>query len=167
MDILLDIAALIIIYVFIFFRKWHRKGLKILFLNTTIYVYISFVLYFTLMPIICSIPNLFDRTYGYAVNLIPFVDVINRRGNFIRQIILNVIMTIPFGFLLPVANKNINLIKTVLLTMSFSICIEFLQLFSITFRATDITDVITNTAGGLIGYLIYAAVRNIMLKIKP
>ncbi len=64
-------------------------------------------------------------------------------------------MTIPFGFFLPLVGKKMNLIKTVLITTAFSISIEFLQLFSIAYRATDITDVITNTLGGLIGYCLY------------
>ncbi|WP_195837001.1 VanZ family protein [Sharpea porci] len=72
-----------------------------------------------------------------------------------RQIILNIIMTIPFGFLLPLVAKKMNLIKVVLITMTFSLSIEFFQFFSITYRATDITDVITNTLGGLIGYCLY------------
>ncbi|HAN58423.1 MAG TPA: hypothetical protein DCQ45_05495, partial [Erysipelotrichaceae bacterium] len=37
--------------------------------------------------------------------------------------------------------------------------IECLQLFSILYRSTDITDVITNTLGVLIGYLLYCLLK--------
>ena len=117
-----------------------------------------FVLYCILLwcPWWLVFPHLFDHNDGYApINLVPFIDVINKRGDHLRQIILNIIMTIPFGFFLPLVGKKMNLIKTVLITTAFSISIEFLQLFSIAYRATDITDVITNTLGGLIGYCLY------------
>ena len=32
------------------------------------------------------------------MNLVPFIEVIGYRGVFIRQVVLNVIMTIPFFF---------------------------------------------------------------------
>lgn len=156
MIISIDVIALMFIYYFVFLKRWKAKGRRVLLLNTTMYIYLCFVLYFTLMPIITSIPHIFDHNDGYGpINLIPFIDVIKRRGDYMRQIILNIIMTIPFGFFLPLVNKKINLIKALFMTMAFSISIECLQLFSIAYRATDITDVITNTLGGLIGYCLY------------
>ena len=40
------------------------------------------------------------------MNLVPFIDVTFGRGDFARQIVLNIIMTIPFGFLLPLIKKR-------------------------------------------------------------
>ena len=85
---------------FVFYRKWKLKGKDILFLNTVMYVYLSFLLFFTLMPIVTSLPFIFNHSHA-PVNLVPFVDVLSGRGDFVRQVVLNVIMTIPFGFLLP------------------------------------------------------------------
>lgn len=164
MSIVLDIMALFFIYYFVFLKRWKQRGMRVLLLNTTMYVYICFVLYFTLMPIMASIPHLFDHNDGYGpINLVPFIDVINKRGDYMQQIILNIIMTIPFGFFLPLISKKMNLIKTVLITMTFSISIEFLQLFSIAYRTTDITDVITNTLGGLIGYCLYKVLNSLFV----
>ena len=59
------------------------------------YIYLSFVLYFTLMPIITSLPFIFNHSYD-SMNLVPFIDVLNGRGDFVRQVGLNIIMTIPF-----------------------------------------------------------------------
>lgn len=68
-------------------------------------------------------------------------------------------MTIPFGILYKSLTPNITLIKTIKATIFLSILIELTQLLMtillLHYRICDITDLITNTIGGLIGYLIY------------
>ena len=102
---LIDFAALFFFYAFAFFKKWKSRGRDVLIVNTLMYIYLSFVLFFTLMPIIVSIPFILNHPYT-PMNLIPFVDILMGRGDFIRQIALNVIMTIPFGFLLPLTDNR-------------------------------------------------------------
>ena len=168
---IIDFLALIIIYIFIFYKKWKTKGIDILLINTTMYIYLSFILYFTLMHIITGLPTnliniIFNHNYS-PINLVPFIDVTMGRGDFIRQIILNIIMTIPFGFLLPLINKKYEKItKIILYTFLLSLTIEFLQHIIITSsRSSDITDVITNVIGGIIGYIIYLIFKPIITKI--
>ena len=55
MKYFVDFAALAILYIFVFFRKWKRKGRDVLFVNSLMYIYLSFVLYFTLMPVITKL----------------------------------------------------------------------------------------------------------------
>ena len=111
---LVDFIFLIIIYFWKFYKKWKEKGRDVLVVNTTMYIYLSFVLYFTLMPIITSLPFIFNHPYT-PMNLVPFIDVLNSRGDFVRQVGLNVIMTIPFGFLMPLVKKeNARLLKVVI-----------------------------------------------------
>lgn len=160
----IDFVVLAILYVFIFFKKWKSKGKDTLFINTTMYIYLSFVLYFTLMPIITSIPFIFNHPYK-PMNLIPFIDVLSGRGDFIRQVGLNVIMTIPFGFLFPLTKKeNQKFLKTVLYCFLLSLIIELLQPFTFS-RSSDITDLITNVMGGIIGYIFYLIFRPLTNKI--
>ena len=102
---IIDFIVLIVIYIFIFYKKWKSQGKDVLFVNTIMYIYLSFVLYFTLMPIITSLPFIFNHPYT-PMNLVPFIDVTFGRGDFARQIVLNIIMTIPFGFLLPLIKKE-------------------------------------------------------------
>lgn len=100
------------------------------------------------------------------MNLMPFVDVISGKGDFIRQIILNVIMTVPFGFLFPlVKTSNPKLIKTVFYTFLLSFSIEILQPLIDGFRSSDITDLITNVLGGIIGYIMYLIFKPLTIKI--
>ena len=162
---LVDFVVLFILYIFIFYKKWKVKGKDILFINTIMYIYLSFVLYFTLMPIITSLPFVFNHSY-VSMNLVPFIDVLTGRGDFIRQVVLNIIMTIPFGFLLPlIKNKKTNLIKIVLCTFLLSLSIEILQPLINDFRASDITDLITNVLGGIIGYILYLIFKPLTSKI--
>lgn len=67
----------------------------------------------------------------------------------------NVILFIPLGFMVPVLfPKMDNIIKIVLLAIVLSCSIEVFQyIFSI--GATDVDDVILNTIGAIVGYLIY------------
>ncbi len=165
MKTLIDFVFLIILYFGKFFKKWQREGQDKLFIKTLMYIYLSFLLYFTLMPIITKIPFIFNHPYE-SMNLNLFVDVINGRGDFIRQILLNVIMTIPFGFLLPLVNKKkITLIKTIFYTFLLSLGIELLQPLINAFRSSDITDILTNVIGGIIGYILHLIFKPLTIKI--
>ncbi|MDN0060358.1 VanZ family protein [Mediterraneibacter glycyrrhizinilyticus] len=159
-----DFIVLAIIYLFIFYRKWKAEGKDILFINTLMYIYLSFVLYFTLMPVITSLPFVFNHSY-VPMNLVPFIDVSYGRGDFIRQIVLNVIMTIPFGFLLPLIKSKTSLIKIMLYTFLLSLGIEISQPLVSDFRSSDITDLITNVFGGVLGYILYFLFRPLTAKI--
>ena len=138
-----------------FYKKWKEKGRDVLLVNTLMYIYLSFVLFFTLMPIITSLPFIFNHPYD-SMNLVPFIDVLKGRGDFIRQVVLNMIMTIPFGFLMPLVKKgNVSLLKVIFYTFLLSLGIELLQPLINGFRSSDITDLITNVIGGSIGYVMY------------
>lgn len=165
MKILIDFIVLVLLYFLVFFRKWKDNGKDTLFINTILYIYLSFVLYFTLMPIIVSIPFIFNHPYK-SMNLMPFVDVLFDRGDFIRQVGLNVLMTIPFGFLFPLTEReNSNFLKTILCCFLLSLIIELLQPLINGFRSSDITDVITNVVGGIIGYVFHLIFRPLTTKI--
>lgn len=76
---IVDFVILTILYIFIFYKKWKAKGKDVLFINTMMYLYLSFVLYFTLMPIITSLPFMLNHPYT-PMNLVPFIDVVFGRG---------------------------------------------------------------------------------------
>lgn len=161
----IDFIVLLILYIFVFYKKWKAQGRDVLFVNTTMYIYLSFVLYFTLMPITTSLPFIFNHPYD-AMNMSPFIDVLNGRGDFARQVGLNVLMTVPFGFLVPLTEKkNVKFFKVVLYTFLLSLGIELLQPLIDGFRSSDITDIITNVTGGIIGYIIYLLLRPVTTRI--
>lgn len=166
MKYLIDFAVISLVYAFILFRRWKKNGRYALFVNTLIYVYLSFVLYFTMMPVITSLPFVLNHPYK-PMNLVPFIDVLEGRGDFIRQVVLNVIMTVPFGFLFPLTrNKNARFGKTILFCFLMSLGIELLQPLLSGSRSSDITDIITNVLGGMIGYAAYALFKPVTTKIS-
>lgn len=157
----LDFAALALLYFLWLCPKWRRCGKRVLAVNTVLFLYLSGVLLVTLMPVIASLPFCFSHRY-VPMHMEPFGDAISGRGDFVRQIVLNVIMTVPFGFLYPLcrraAGKKCGLLRCVLMTAALSLSVELLQPLINAARSADITDVITNTAGGLIGYAVYAII---------
>ena len=155
MKYLIDFTALALLYTFVFFKKWKVKGKDVLLVNTLMYLYLSFVLYFTMMPIITSLPFILNHPYD-SMNLVPFIDVLSGRGDFLRQVALNIIMTIPFGFLFPLTqNRNGKFSRTVFFCFLMSLAIELLQPLIDGFRSSDVTDLITNVIGGILGYGFY------------
>ena len=149
-----DVAVLMFLYAFVFFRRWRPQGRDRLLVNTLMYAYLSLVLYFTMMPVVVSIPSMLDHPYT-PMNLVPFIDVSLGRGDFFRQVLLNVIMTMPFGFLFPLTrDRRARFGATVFSCFLMSLGIELLQPFFD--RSSDVTDLITNVTGGVLGYGLYA-----------
>ena len=107
-----------------------------------------------LLPVLANLPKLAGNHY-VPMELEPFRDLRNGYGNAARQLALNVVMTVPFGFLWPLVRQRRGLWRTVLAAFLLSLCIELVQPLLPTARMSDITDLICNTAGGLIGYGLY------------
>lgn len=129
-----------------------------------VWVYI-FLLYIYLALSKAGIGSIWDigRYSGLfridEINLIPFDSV----G--ILTYILNIIMFMPLGFLLPLIWKNFrNIINVSLTGLGFSLAIELCQLFNL--RATDIDDLMMNTLGAVLGYFIWVGVNNLFNLIK-
>lgn len=98
-------------------------------------------------------------TYPRIYNLIPVVDLYNMItssvtiGVPLRNILLNVCLFIPFGFLVTLTGKN-SASKVILSGTLLSCLMELLQYIVPRGRTADINDVILNTLGTLIGYFI-------------
>ena len=82
------------------------------------------------------------------INLIPF------RHGISLSMILNVVMFMPLGFLLPLLWKEYqSLVRTAIIGFCFSCGIEFCQLFNR--RVSDVDDLLMNTLGAILGWLIW------------
>ena len=155
----LDFLALTALYVLVLRKRWKARGRDVLLVNTVMYVYLSFVLFFTLMPVIAALPSVLS--HPYAVHLEPFADYRYGWGDAERQIVLNVLMTVPFGFLFPLTQRQTRrgFLRTLLCAAALSLGIELLQPLLHSARSCDITDVITNSFGGAVGFLLYRLFR--------
>jgi len=94
-----------------------------------------------------------DRIY-----LIPFTTSPD-----IVPYLLNILMTVPLGFLLPFIWSEFRSVKKVAISaFFFSFAIEFTQLFSA--RVSSTSDLIMNTTGAVIGYGIFYTMRKLLRK---
>lgn len=103
-------------------------------------------------------------------NFIPFKSVIDYLLNqenlaigIIKDNVLgNIGAFIPFGFLISlIFNNRIRVKNTLIATFLLSLIIEGLQLIT-NLGIFDIDDLILNTLGGVIGFLIYRSIKNIV-----
>lgn len=73
----------------------------------------------------------------------------------------NVVIFVPFGFFMPMASRYRSFFSTVFYSFGLSLCVETFQLLT-KVGSFDVDDLLLNTIGGLVGYLIFsmcAAVR--------
>lgn len=148
-----DVAVLAVLYAAFFYRRWRRQGTYALLFKSLLYAYLVGVAYVTLMPVLTALPHVLDHSY-VPMHLIPFSDVLQGYGGARSQIVLNVLMTVPLGFLVP-SIRPCGAGKAVAATFTVSLFIELMQPLLSVSRYSDVTDLITNTAGGLIGYGLY------------
>lgn len=147
-----------------FLRLKKRRGPEYLLFFTAFYVYIIQVLDRTLLEFQSLLilkrffPNLIleGQTAGQEVNLIPLVAL---TGADVKTTLLNILLLVPFGLGLPLIT-NLRMRQVVAVGAIFSLSIELLQLITgsaagMTFRIADINDVIFNTAGVAIGYVLF------------
>ena len=116
-------------------------------------IFMVFIFAFYSMAVFSAvgIPTAYTLRVDLSFNLIPLIDIFSSPAEYIKNTILNILLFIPMGFLLPAIWKEYRPIKkTVLMGLLVSVIIELLQIF--TFRLTDIDDLITNTLGTLLGY---------------
>jgi len=90
----------------------------------------------------CGIPFIGDGT-GRVINLIPF------RGNTGWEMQFNILLFVPFGFLLSSTMRN-KLPRQIFVVVSTSVLMEIAQ-YILAVGLSDITDILLNTLGGVIG----------------
>lgn len=108
----------------------------------------------------------------YAYNLIPLKEIkrfiIYRHVVGIKSFLLNIVGNIagfmPCGFFLPVISRRCKMfLNTALLSFLFSFSIETIQLiFKV--GSFDVDDMILNTLGGVLGYILYRIVQRIRIR---
>ena len=111
-------------------------------------VRISFVLYIFLLTWIIVFKfriNIRNLRYLSAINLIPF------KENDLKEILINIFLFIPYGMYLRELTKKKSLTVGIIILISF--IFEVLQ-YILHIGISDITDVMMNTLGGMVGILL-------------
>lgn len=164
----IDVISLILIYFIFFVPKWGKTTYQLL-VKTCLYVYLCFVMYFTIIiPVIIPLPFINMNLSNMTINFVPFYDLLSGNGNSIIEIALNILMFVPFGIMYPfIYHKSYK--ETICSAFLLTLGIEAWQLVSArNLSSCDITDIINNLIGAMLGYgiyLIFSKPANRLLKI--
>ena len=147
----LSIEHIVIVYIFVY--------------------YLAGVLSFTGIPTILRdiVHNSFGIITPTGLNILP--DEINLTPfrwitEGVRTYIENILLFIPLGFMLPCIWKKYEVLwKTALSGFTFSLLIELCQLFNRD-RVTDLDDLLMNTLGALIGWVIFRLLKERLSKLQ-
>ncbi len=169
--------ALIAIPFAILWRKGRQRKFKKYSISTTKeheVVSVLFVMFIFALASQTVIPEFFINTDGVItfnkgydrINFVLFKEIdraLSQGGSFfIINIIGNILVFAPIAFYIALLYNKANMLKCVLITALCSVFVEICQIPQD--RATDIDDVILNTIGGFVGYILYLAVEKLFPK---
>lgn len=140
--------------------------------------WVIFVFYLILLAYFLFFSDYFGRgnhiQEEYAYNLVPFKEIrrfiayrhVVGTQSFLLNIVGNIVGFMPLGFFLPIiSRRSRRWFNTVLLSFTFSLSIETVQLiFKV--GSFDVDDMILNTLGGILGYILYKIVQHIRVRRK-
>lgn len=135
-------AAVFLVPVFLYLhrRRFHNAR------TTVASVLLS--LYLCTVYTIAGLPNVLYVRFDPNFNFVPFRYFFTDFST-----LLNVFLFVPMGIFLPVLRSKFrSFFKTMAVGLLSSTVIELLQIF--TFRATDVNDLITNSLGTAIGFIL-------------
>lgn len=91
-----------------------------------------------------------------VINLIPFQGSLDANGTILlREIIYNILLFIPLGIYIYMLKSEWPFMKKALPVIGLTVAFEVIQ-FIFAMGRTDVTDILGNTLGGIIGIGIYA-----------
>jgi len=144
-------------------KKIFRAVGKVLFL-----LYVVFLIYFLFLA------EWYGRTgiseeYRYNLELFReikrFIIYREQLGAFavFANLAGNILIFVPYGFFISVASRERGFFKTLFFSMGLSLCVEIIQLFT-RVGSFDVDDILLNTIGGVLGYIIFLICNGIRRK---
>lgn|SRR5574344_1812087 len=156
-------VAIIVILCILFYLFEKERSIKFL---------LGSVVLAAVMVVICSLTGIspisgFHEDIDWrGIQIIPFKTIQDLTNSSLdlyvfENIVGNIIMFAPFGFLLPMLSAKMQKwYKVIGSGAVVSLCIESCQLFLV--RSTDIDDVILNTLGVALGYVCFKFFKKIL-----
>ena len=140
-------------------------GLYFMFLHvfgkrqTAAHIIASFVFCFYLTGILSLSGICFRGSFSPSIVWIPFMYMITGP----LHTVLNILLFVPMGVFLPLLYREFNgITRTAAAGFTVSLSVEIAQMFGT--GTTDINDLITNTLGACIGYIIFRQLYKTVLK---
>lgn len=154
------LAALCVLFVLLF---KHKKINVIQLVDSLVFsAYVVFVLYYTVLGRYLQEEYTFQiyiyKSYKYLIE--------DFGPHSLRQVVMNIVMLIPFGFLMPsLINAKRKYLITLLSAMAFILFIESMQLI-MQCGTFEVDDIINNLLGTVIGVLLYALAHSVYIRVK-
>ena len=122
-------------------------------------IYLLALTWMILFKLQFSIPQMKD---GRIINLIPFAGSFDSNGVIrFSEIRVNVLAFIPLGIYIGMLQTQWSFVKKLLAIVGLALAFEITQ-FMFAIGRADITDVLSNTIGGMVGIGIYTALSKIL-----
>lgn len=143
-------------------KKFRILG-KILFI-----LYIGFLIYFLFLSDWYGREGVMDE-YRYNLELFReikrFITYREQLGTFavFSNLFGNILIFMPFGFFISMASSSRGFFKTLFCSLLLSLCVEILQLVT-RVGSLDVDDLLLNTIGGVLGYIIFMICNQIRRK---
>lgn len=124
-------------------------------------MFFAFALYLSAVYLFVGMPAVTFIHYDLSLTLVPFLPMLAD----IKNTIYNIILFLPLGIMLPFLWKRYDHpMDTLVFGFLMSLSIEVLQI--LTFRATDINDIIANTFGVALGYFAFRGISHVIPPIR-
>lgn len=95
------------------------------------------------------------------INLVPFAESVIVNGKiYLKEIIYNILAFVPSGVYISIIKKDWSLSKKAIVVFGLSLLFEITQ-YIFALGGSDITDLITNTLGGVLGIEVYSLFRRV------
>ncbi len=131
-------------------------------------LYVGFLIYFLFVA------EWYGRTevsenYRYNLELFKeirrFITYREQLGTFtvFANLFGNILIFVPYGFFISIAGRSRGFFKTFFFSMGLSLCVETVQLFT-RVGSFDVDDILLNTIGGVVGYILFAVCNGIRRK---
>ena len=120
-------------------------------------IYLALLVWIILFKLQFSISDLDTRR---SVNLIPFY-YDRETGFHLTEIMENVLIFVPMGIYLQMLLPDVQFYKKLLTIAGGSLLLEIAQ-YILAIGNSDITDLITNTAGGFLGLVLYCMIARLL-----
>ena len=134
-------------------RKARTLG-KVLFV-----LYIGFLIYFLFLSDWYGREGVMDE-YRYNLELFKeirrFIVYREQLGAFavFSNLFGNILIFVPFGFFIAMASSSRSFFKALFNSLGLSLCVEILQLVT-RVGSFDVDDILLNTIGGMLGYIVF------------
>jgi len=136
---------------------WHFIGHDIIaamktLVKTALIIYLLLLLWLVLFKTSLDIVSVLTEHQTRSISMIPF-------SGRLSEMLENFIVFIPLGLLLGAAFRETAFWKKFAFIFTLSLAIETIQ-YVLAIGISDITDIITNTLGGLLGLIVYKVSTN-------